>query len=1215
MNDLQVAMNNLAGSIGSLTDSQKRASDKQNINTTNVNNEFSNLSKSAQHASAAQESIATANKKYAESMKEFNNAVTSSVTGLKSFTNALLDSNRSFGKYTGTVTSFGDALASVLKAFGPLGAVLGGVVKGMTKVAEAALQQADNVTKAYDDLAKVGGAGGISTKQIMEMGLQAGLMSKDLGKLTGVIRSNSKDIAGLGSTAADGMKAFGQITAVGSKTIATYSKLGVSQEELIKTQGDYIALQMASGRSLKGELNDKVKLQKATLEYQDNLLMLSNLTGENVEEIKKKQKEALYELNWQIKNRQDQNKIADLEKQGRLTEAAALKAEVENRNKGLQAVAAIGSKGLTQAVREIQASGTATSKGAQAMIRAGMGPAIAEYNKTIKEGGDANKAAAKLQQAYNEAQNKVINQVGTAAGLSQDIAESFDLTAENVQRGTQQSKDLVTAQGQAAAAVQAGKTKADPALDARAKLTRLEIEAGTALERFLMKINPLLSGFNPETIAGMVATGAAVAVAGWLGTKLLGGVFGGGKGGGMPGPGIPSTGGVGAGGKAAGAGKGLPGKAAGGLPPGLGGAVETLGKNDGNFLEGAARGLKAFADPRVAVGAVAFGAAITAVGAGIAGATWIISKALPSLADGLQPFEKLNGEKLIQAGKGVGAIGAGLAVFGAGGAAAGIGSIIGGLGESIGSFFGAKSPMEKLVEFGKLDINGKKVEENAKAFAAFSAAMAAGGLASSIEGLGTTVSAIGGAVTSFFKVDPPFKKFVEFSNLDINVPKTKQNADAFVAFSKAMATGAAGIAEGFGSIVSALGSAVTSFFKVEPPLKKFVEFSELKVDPIKTKTNAEAFANFSMAMAKSGLGSAASGLGNLVSGVADGIGKLFGNKDAITKFVEFTKLDVDPDKAEKLGIAFAAYVSALQGVSGAAMPAVSSSRPGGAAPGGAGSSGGAPGGGAPGGAAPSGGGGTRPSGSGSSSQPLPGSHSGEQAGSRPQSQTAGKAIDPLEQVKQAGLKIRPYGDVYQGGPLSDTAVSVAKSIQNNIEGFGMWTGLNDVYHKEKHPRSTHAVGRGLDMTMGKMPTPEESKALKAQMLKIPGVKSVHNEYYKPPIGDMNQYTTGPHFHIDAQARNGGMFRGPNSGYPVTLHGNELVIPDFKLPGLKAAMEQTSKQELPFGSSSNTSGSSSGDGAQLMLDLYSMMEDKFNNLINAVEQSNSTQTKILKYSRA
>ena len=65
----------------------------------------------------------------------------------------------------------------------------------------------------------------------------------------------------------------------------------MSKEELIKTQADYIALQVASGRSVKGELADKKALQRTTLEYQDNLLVLSQLTGENVAEIKNKQKD------------------------------------------------------------------------------------------------------------------------------------------------------------------------------------------------------------------------------------------------------------------------------------------------------------------------------------------------------------------------------------------------------------------------------------------------------------------------------------------------------------------------------------------------------------------------------------------------------------------------------------------------------------------------------------------------------------------------------------------------------------------------------------------------------------------------------------------------------------------------------------------------------------------------------------------------------------
>jgi hypothetical protein len=110
------------------------------------------------------------------------------------------------------------------------------------------------------------------------------------------------------------------------------------------------------------------------------------------------------------------------------------------------------------------------------------------------------------------------------------------------------------------------------------------------------------------------------------------------------------------------------------------------------------------------------------------------------------------------------------------------------------------------------------------------------------------------------------------------------------------------------------------------------------------------------------------------------------------------------------------------------------------------------------------------------------------------------------------------------------------------KNFGFFTGLNDVYHQKKHPNSLHAKGRGLDFTLSSMPTPEQAQEHKLQLQKISGVKRVYNEYFKPPLGDMNQYTTGPHFHIDAQAADGGIFKGPLSGYPVTLHGHEAVIP-------------------------------------------------------------------------
>ena len=74
---------------------------------------------------------------------------------------------------------------------------------------------------------------------------------------------------------------------------------------------------------------------------------------------------------------------------------------------------------------------------------------------------------------------------------------------------------------------------------------------------------------------------------------------------------------------------------------------------------------------------------------------------------------------------------------------------------------------------------------------------------------------------------------------------------------------------------------------------------------------SEAYVAFGKAMATSGLGSAASGFGNLVGNIADGISKMFGNKDAIQKFVDFTKLDIDTNKAEKLSEAFYKYTQAM----------------------------------------------------------------------------------------------------------------------------------------------------------------------------------------------------------------------------------------------------------------------------------------------------------------
>ena len=204
-----------------------------------------------------------------------------------------------------------------------------------------------------------------------------------------------------------------------------------------------------------------------------------------------------------------------------------------------------------------------------------------------------------------------------------------------------------------------------------------------------------------------------------------------------------------------------------------------IGKGLGGVLGGLSKGIMAFANPAVALGAAGLSASIVLIGGAIAGATWMVGKSLPTMAEGMKSFEELDGAALIDAGKGMAAIGAGLLVFGAG-------SALGGAGNVISNIFGAipgKGPLEKLKEFSDAKLDTVQIENNANAMMAYSKAMAGfdGGPAPSILGAFATgiVSLLGG------ETDPmaPIKRFGE---MNLNTANIIANAGAVAAYAVAI---------------------------------------------------------------------------------------------------------------------------------------------------------------------------------------------------------------------------------------------------------------------------------------------------------------------------------------------------------------------------------------------------------------------------------------------
>lgn len=103
-----------------------------------------------------------------------------------------------------------------------------------------------------------------------------------------------------------------------------------------------------------------------------------------------------------------------------------------------------------------------------------------------------------------------------------------------------------------------------------------------------------------------------------------------------------------------------------------------------------------------------------------------------------------------------------------------------------------------------------------------------------------------------------------------------------------------------------------------------------------------------------------------------------------------------------------------------------------------------------------------------------------------------------------------------------------------------------------------------------------------------------------------------------KARNGGVFSGPDTGFPVELHGNEVVTPFDPSSLLAKLMLAPASESIAKLTPSTTPVNSAADAIQNMSmfsDMIDMLSDKLDTMISKLETGNDTQDKLLKYSRA
>jgi len=507
--------------------------DKLNAGVKRATGGFTGLTEGQKAAQAAEDEATKAAANFRDSL----NSAKQATLKLK---DTILSTDQSFAKYNATLSTAGDAALSLGKTFGTFGAAIGGAIKGMTVAGEAWLTQTDNVLKASDSIQKFGGMGSTSTSELLKLGQGAGLTSKNLELLVKPLSGLGQSLISLGGTTGEGVKEFGKLTAITADQRKSYQRLGVSQEDLIQNQADYVKLQQLSGITITKSMKDSGALQRASLAYTDNLLELAAISGKSVEEIKKNNEAEAARYEILIKNNMQGQQALALEREGTkesLERAAQIRKEMDARATFLNDLkSSVGSEELSAGMSKFLSTGFVTPELSALKVQ---GLNLEKLAQDIKSGKDGKMLIDQFKKDLVQSVDKMALKTGTAAMLNKDTGKAVGLADQQLMQFAAANRENDPAalrekvRKENAAKKEPG---ADTAQDARA--TRLEAErlAAITLDKITAASNPLISGFNLGTLGVLALAGAAGAAATAL-TTMAGSAAMKGIGGMLPGTG------------------------------------------------------------------------------------------------------------------------------------------------------------------------------------------------------------------------------------------------------------------------------------------------------------------------------------------------------------------------------------------------------------------------------------------------------------------------------------------------------------------------------------------------------------------------------------------------------------------------------------------------------------------------------------------------------
>lgn len=1206
--DLQLQTGMVTGSLTNLINTQKNASAASTNNTnaqTNNNNGTTKLQKIMSEEDKKDE-------KFKENMKV---AFGHSINMLTSLGGALVSSQKGLQKYSQTLESLGKGTSSVLENFGILGSAAGLLVGLFGNLASSVLNLNQNTLDIRDNFVKAGGILPVTTTRLGELAKEAGFALDSMKILGEKMTSLSTAMTSLGGTAGEGAIKFMQIANVDDNIRRQFGRLGVSQEELLNLQGLYLEMQKVSGNRLQNDNKSSGQLQRESLQYAKTLITLSSITGKNAEELQKEINAVMLEVEEQNQIATENAQIARLRREGKHAEADEIQRRADNRKKMIVAYSAIYGRDIAMQAARVARTGVIDSKTreiAMLPIEDGIVKSTQRIVNSENVAADLAREADRMDEAMrrqNTTFRELVQQDPESArklGLFTDALISVNSRTEPVSEMVTRAIDDMNARTEG---------QEDPLADNIENVREFERDTKKLFQTLLEFIDPMRNFNGLITIALGAAAAALTAFAALkIGGSILGGIFERGSSAFRPmyiePSGIPALGGVG--GSTSFAGSAAD-------PTGLGLRKADLVDKNGRPLQGAALDARlrklsnermpkttSFAlkqaaknSAKILKGAATLAGSLVIIGGGVAGAIALIGSSIPTFAKGLKKFNEVDGNNLKGVGIGMAGLGAGILALAA--------EKIVGFFNTIATALGADSPLEKAVktlkEFEKIDVDPDKVERNGKATLAFAKAFS--------EMPATTVT-MSGLLAGFFSGPPmPYEEFEKFAQFEIDVVKAENNSKAFISFSNAMATFSGfGAIDGLGAVTTALADSVVQYYKVDPPEKRFKDFSDLRIDHENVGKNAIAFRDFSEGMRRyrgpPGI------LASISALIGNKINRIFGADGPIEAFIKFSKdsKDLGPNAA-KNARAFFNFARALSLLSGGTTAS----------------------------------GGSILSGAVSTIAGYFGESSGQSsevdiANAKGPWKNDTAFVREVERVSskygfspgaliglmQSESGINPQARNPNGGAtgLIQFMPATARSLGTSTDALYRMSRAQQMEYVDKFfaPYASGLRGASAGKLYAYVFLPGRAGRQSGVLTENPENYYTHNRGLdmnrdgRITIADLDRRIAGK----IREARDGGLFTGPTAGYPMELHGTELIVPvdsNSILMKLATEAEPNSDTLSTIGTTPKSNTVINGKSfraSSIDPKRIESISSMFDRIIDVIDLTDDIDKKILQYSR-